>query len=173
MKRSFKTATAVLSLLVFAFLNASAFAEGVGKISGRVVDAETGIELPGTVIRIEGTDYGNMAGPDGSYFIWTVMTGTYTLTAHLLGYETKTISNVEVIANRTTEVNFKLQFSASIIPNARKIHQQYLEKLKIKTEQVDPVIDSLESYFLGIGLVVENGIHWSPNVDCDTVPYDS
>jgi hypothetical protein len=43
-----------------------------GKISGKVVDSETGMELPGASVRINGTTMGNMAGADGSYFILNV-----------------------------------------------------------------------------------------------------
>ena len=61
-----------------------AFAGVTGKISGRVIDTETGLELPGASVRIEGTTMGNMAGPDGSYFILNVPPGTYSVTASLI-----------------------------------------------------------------------------------------
>lgn len=172
MKRSLKIATVVLSILVVAFFNTPAFAEGTGKIAGRVGDAETGMELSGASIRTEGTAYENMVGPDGLYFIINVPPGTYTLRVSHLGYKTMTISDVTVLANITTEVNIKLQSLDSYIPNARIIHQAFLKKMKIKTEQIDPLIDSLESYLKRNGLVVDNTIATSLDVKCDTAPYN-
>jgi outer membrane receptor protein involved in Fe transport len=104
-----------VSFLGLAFLVLSvvpAFAGVTGKISGRVIDTETGLELPGASVRIEGTTMGNMAGPDGSYFILNVPPGTYSVTASLIGYISMTVQEVRVASDRTSDVTFKLKASA-------------------------------------------------------------
>jgi len=114
MMRFSKRKVAII-ILGLAFLVASgvpALAGITGKISGRVIDAETGTELPGASIRIEGTTMGNMASLDGSYFIINIPPGTYSVTASIIGYISVTVENVQVISDRTTEVSFKLKATA-------------------------------------------------------------
>jgi outer membrane receptor protein involved in Fe transport len=100
----------VLAILIFS--SCPIFAGVTGKISGKVVDAESGEELPGASIRIEGTTLGNMAGPDGSYFIISIPPGVYSVTASLIGYQSVTAKGVEVASDRTTEQSFKLKATA-------------------------------------------------------------
>jgi outer membrane receptor protein involved in Fe transport len=107
-----KVAIAVLGLLFLVFLSVPTFAGITGKISGRVIDAESGAELPGASIRIDGTTMGNMAGPDGSYFIINIPPGVYSVTASLIGYISVTAKDVQVKSDLTTEQNFKLKASA-------------------------------------------------------------
>ncbi len=107
-----KAAMAILGLAVLMLSSVPALAGITGKISGRVIDVETGTELPGASIRINGTTMGNMAGPDGSYFIINVPPGMYSVTASLIGYISVTMEGVQVISDRTSEVSFKLKASA-------------------------------------------------------------
>jgi outer membrane receptor for ferrienterochelin and colicin len=55
---------------------------------------------------------GNMAGPDGSYYITNVPAGSYSITGSLIGYISMTVTEVRVKADGTTEVSFKLKASA-------------------------------------------------------------
>jgi len=107
-----KVGICVLGLTFLVAFSAPAFAGVTGKISGRVTDAETGQELPGASVRIEGTTMGNMAGPDGSYFIINIPPETYSVTASLIGYISVTVEGVQVSSDRTSEVNFRLKASA-------------------------------------------------------------
>ncbi len=107
-----KVFIAILGLCLVGLLGSPTLAGITGKISGKVIDAETGTELPGASIRIEGTTMGNMAQADGSYFIINVPPGTYSVTASIIGYIPVTVEGVQVISDRTTEVNFKLKASA-------------------------------------------------------------
>ncbi|MFQ6031324.1 MAG: TonB-dependent receptor domain-containing protein [Candidatus Zixiibacteriota bacterium] len=105
-------AIAIMGLAILIFSSGPLFAGVTGKISGRVIDAESGEELPGASIRIEGTTLGNMAGPDGSYFIISIPPGEYSVSASLIGYQSVTKKGVQVISDRTTELNFKLKATA-------------------------------------------------------------
>jgi len=114
MKRFLKRegAIAIMGLAILIFSSSPLFAGVTGKISGKVVDVESGEELPGASIRIEGTTMGNMAQADGSYFIISVPPGEYSVTASLIGYQSVTAKGVQVISDRTTEQNFKLKATA-------------------------------------------------------------
>lgn len=103
---------AIMGLAILIFSSGSLFAGVTGKVSGRVIDAESGEELPGASIRIEGTTLGNMAMPDGSYFIISIPPGEYSVTASIIGYQSVTMKGVQVISDRTTEVNFRLKATA-------------------------------------------------------------
>lgn len=87
-----------------------ALAGNVGKIAGVVTD-EHGDPLPGVSIRIDGTSMGAASNFDGSFIIINVPPGTYTLTAQMVGYNKMIVQGVEVKADSTAEVNFKLTAS--------------------------------------------------------------
>ena len=107
-----KVAIIIMGLAILIFSCCPLFAGVTGKISGNVIDAESGEPIPGASIRIEGTTLGNMAMPDGSYFIISIPPGEYSVTASCIGYISMTVQGVEVMSDRTTEVSFKLKASA-------------------------------------------------------------
>jgi outer membrane receptor protein involved in Fe transport len=93
--------------LVFTFTE-NIFAGVTGKISGKVTSSETGEELIGINIVIEGTTMGAASGLDGSYIINNVEPGTYTLIVSGIGFQKQRIENVKVTSDFTTNVDVKL-----------------------------------------------------------------
>jgi len=79
-----------------------------GKISGKVVDAETKSPMPGVNIIIIDLTSGAASDLNGDYFILNIPPGTYSLRASMVGYNSTTVQNVDVSINHTTEVNFEL-----------------------------------------------------------------
>ena len=88
-----------------------------GKISGSVLDSETGEVLIGANVIIEGFWKNNQVvgmpvlrgaatDEEGFYFIINLQPGTYAVKAQMIGYETKRITNVKVGSNRTITVDF-------------------------------------------------------------------
>ena len=77
-------------IFIFLLLITSITFASSGKISGKVVDAETGEPLVGVNIIIRGTHTGVASDIDGFYFIINLNPGVYTLEASYIGYE-KTI----------------------------------------------------------------------------------
>jgi len=96
-------------LLICLVLPLSLFAATTGKISGRVVDAETGEPLPGANITIVGTNFGAATDPDGYYFIINIRPGKYDLRTTMMGYQTLEKTDVSVFVDQTTPVNFDLK----------------------------------------------------------------
>jgi hypothetical protein len=84
----------------------------VGKIVGYVVDAVTNKPLPGCNVIIDGTTLGAAADEDGYFFIVNVPPGTYKVTARMMGYQVTTQTNVRVVIDLTTNINFKLSGEA-------------------------------------------------------------
>jgi hypothetical protein len=86
-----------------------AFAQNTGKISGEVVDANTGEPLPGANVRVEGTTQGAATNSNGEYTIPQVQPGTYTIQVTFVGYQTVRRTNVEVVGGITKRLDFELQ----------------------------------------------------------------
>jgi len=99
----------LIVLLLAVFLVPSILFAGVtGKIAGTVVDVETGAPLIGANVIIEGTNMGTATNLDGYYFIINVPPGTYRVKAMMMGYQSVVKTNVKVIVDLTSKVNFKL-----------------------------------------------------------------
>ncbi|MFA6980852.1 MAG: TonB-dependent receptor [Ignavibacteriaceae bacterium] len=97
----------LFSLFLFVF-SATIFAGQTGKISGKVVDAETGEAIIGANIVIEGTFLGAAADFDGYYFINNIPPGEYRIIASAVGYQKVVIQKVQVKIDLTTKLDIKL-----------------------------------------------------------------
>lgn len=85
-----------------------AFAQNTGKISGKVTDRATGEGIPGVNVVLAGTTYGSITDVEGDYFILGVPVGSYDVQASFVGYQTETVSGVDVSSGYTQEINFSL-----------------------------------------------------------------
>uniref|UniRef100_A0A7C4TG93 TonB-dependent receptor n=1 Tax=candidate division WOR-3 bacterium TaxID=2052148 RepID=A0A7C4TG93_UNCW3 len=96
---------------LFCLILAGAFLFGAeyGKITGKVLDAETGEALVGADVMVEGTELGAATDEKGEYVILYVPAGSYAVTASYLGYDQFTYTNVIVNADQTTFLNFRLK----------------------------------------------------------------
>ncbi|HCD53050.1 MAG TPA: TonB-dependent receptor, partial [Balneolaceae bacterium] len=103
MKR-FKQILLVLSLLL---LPAVLFAQS-GKITGKILDADTKEPLIGATVGIQGTTKGAIADIDGNYLMLNVPPGTYVLEARYIGYATVVVQEVIVRTDLTTTQDFEL-----------------------------------------------------------------
>lgn len=98
-----------LVLLVVTAFTAPVLRAGTsGKIAGAVYNAETDEELPGTTIRILELGYAVPCDADGEFYFINVPVGTYTIEATLIGYQRMTKTEVKVLVDLTTPVDFNL-----------------------------------------------------------------
>ncbi len=98
----------VMVLILFHAIVMTSFAGITGKIAGKVTDSETNEPITGANVVIEGEAMGAATDDQGDYFILNVGPGTYTVQAVMIGYTTSTITEVQVSAERTIEINFSL-----------------------------------------------------------------
>ncbi len=98
----------VANVFLSVVLIAAAHAGTTGKIAGKVVDAQTKEPLIGVNVFIPGTTLGAASDLEGNYFIINIPPGTYQLKASAVGYASKTVNNVTVSADRTTQITFEL-----------------------------------------------------------------
>ena len=95
-------------LLILLAMPMMVFAQGTGKLSGRVIDESTGEGLPGANVILQGTTLGATTDINGDYFIIGVPVGSYTVQATFVGFAPETVVGVEVNAGYTRELNFDL-----------------------------------------------------------------
>lgn len=104
-----KSNLVALVLFLAITITTVAFSGTTGKIAGVIKDNVTGYPLPGASIVIEGTTMGAAADANGYYFIINVPPGKYRLKAMMMGYKTVIKTEVQVIIDLTTKVDFDLE----------------------------------------------------------------
>lgn len=99
-----------LFVVIFGFVEAvfSPVLAQDGKLAGTVTDAESGENLPGVNITLDGTQQGTASKPDGSYAVIGITPGEYTVRFSLVGYGTKVIEDVRIRSDRTRRLNVEL-----------------------------------------------------------------
>lgn len=95
------------ALLVGLIWSLPALGAPVGRITGRVVDADTGESLPGANVRIAGTSIGTATDIDGRYTISAAPAGQQTLIVSYVGYRPQE-REVEVADGFVLEADFAL-----------------------------------------------------------------
>lgn len=93
--------------IYFLSLSYQVAAQG-GKIVGVVTDAENGQPLIGCSIFVENLMLGDATDNDGSYLILNIPSGTHTIKAQMVGYNTQVIEGVKVSSGLTITMDFKL-----------------------------------------------------------------
>lgn len=79
-----------------------------GSIKGTVTDSQ-GVPLPGATLQITGvTNLTTISGNDGTYS-FSLQSGTYTLEARYISFQTQRITNLVVTENNTTSLNIALK----------------------------------------------------------------
>ncbi|MBS1260979.1 MAG: hypothetical protein MAG453_00296 [Calditrichaeota bacterium] len=81
-------------------------------LRGVVSDAETGRPLTGANVVIEGARLGAATDLDGAYLIFNVEPGAYRVAVTMLGYERRTVSDVNVAAEGATTLDVRLEPAA-------------------------------------------------------------
>jgi len=90
------------STIMFADVNAQALK---GRITGKIVDSETGDALIGANVFLQGTMIGAACDLDGNYRIEKILPGKYPLIISMMGYTKTTITDVLVSAGKVTKIN--------------------------------------------------------------------
>jgi hypothetical protein len=103
----------ILPLSLILIISAQSFAQTTGKISGKIIDQKTSEALIGASAMIQGTSTGAAADVEGSYVISGLKPGKYTLEVRYMGYQTKSIADIEIKAGAVTTMDVALNESAS------------------------------------------------------------
>jgi hypothetical protein len=114
LKRTLTVALFTAALAASVFSDTAGQSEGdSGRITGRVIDAETGRGLVGANVAVAGTGIGTLSGIDGRYLLVGVpTTGSLSLSASFLGYGEKTVAGVRVSPSSALSLDLALAPSA-------------------------------------------------------------
>ena len=104
MKRILLTVSALLGLVLLSFSQTE-------KLSGKVLNSKNE-PIVGASLKFEGSNAGTISGVDGEFTLSLSVGKKYTLIITSVGYESKTIADVEVTAGHVNELQIVLVESA-------------------------------------------------------------
>jgi len=143
----------------------------VGKVSGRVTDAENGEGLPNANVVLEGTTLGAATDINGNYTILNVPPGVHTVVFSFVGYQSVRVREVRVSVDFTTTLNAKLKITAveigavEVIGERQPLVRQDLTNttVAVNAETIESLpVDAVQDIVrLQSGVTVDNsgGIH--------------
>ncbi|MYD26650.1 MAG: outer membrane beta-barrel protein [Gemmatimonadetes bacterium] len=81
----------------------------MGRISGTVVDAETGDPLIGATVVVVGLELGSMADLEGFYLIRNVPAGLHTVRVSMIGYAAKRVTEIQVEPDQVSRIDITVE----------------------------------------------------------------
>ncbi len=117
--------TAALALLAFTVMEARGQAS-MGRISGTVVDAETGDPLIGATVVVVGLELGAMADLEGAYLIRNVPAGLHTVRVSMIGYAAKRVTEIQVDPGQVSRINITVE-QELIVADVVEVTARHLE----------------------------------------------
>lgn len=107
----------------------------VGKLSGKITDANTREPLIGANVVIINTDWGGATNVDGEYFILNIPPANYEVRVSYVGYAPKTIQNVRIVGGVTYELNVELTTDFTL-PDIVVQDKKFFEEKATNTRKV-------------------------------------
>lgn len=163
-KKIFASFRIILAILLT--YTALVYAGTTGKISGKVIDADTKEPLVGVTVMIEGTTLGAATDIEGEFYIINIPPGVYKLKASYIGYTSKIVEQVRVQVDLTTKVNFELKSSSvqlgqEVTVSAKRVIQKDLtsSERSMQSDQIQdlPVRDVASILSLQAGITRDAG----------------
>lgn len=138
----FKNKKRIYLVVILLFCITKSFASGTGNLSGFVIEEQSGTALSSAniIIYAQWIDHnqllykdliGTMTDKDGHYLITNLQPGIYSVKVTYMGYADKIHEKIEILPNKTTNINFKLVFQAikgqqvTVISNKRSRTADY------------------------------------------------
>ncbi len=158
-----KSIASIFTLFIFLF--SSILAGTTGKLSGNVADSRTGEPLVGVNIVIVGTQMGAITDIHGDYAIISVVPGTYTVRASIIGYAPMSQTQVRIDIDQTTAINFKLQEEAIqrdevIVVAERPVVQQDVASTRanISVKEIESLPVASVNAVVGLQAGIQSGL---------------
>lgn len=122
---------------IFTFSYTLQAQQGVGKLSGKVLDTQTKEPLIGANVVVVNTQLGAATNVEGEYFVLGITPGTYDIKVSYIGYGPKTIKDVRIVSGVTYELNVELSTDLTL-PEVIVLERKLIEA---KTTNTVKVID--------------------------------
>ncbi|MFY7889236.1 MAG: carboxypeptidase-like regulatory domain-containing protein, partial [Spirosomataceae bacterium] len=117
----------ILTLLSFSV----SLAQQLGTIRGTIKDASSKEDLVGATVLVDGLNKGASADINGFFSLKGIPVGTYKLKVSFVGYKTKVVENVRVVAESVTEVNIFVEENAGTTLNEVRVVGQRLTNTEV------------------------------------------
>jgi len=119
-----------------------------GKLTGTVVDAETGEALIGVNVFLFGTNYGAATDIDGNYLIQAIPSGKYSLVFSIIGYAKSSVEEVFIEEGSVSTINFAMRsdsFEIDEVVVSAKLLENNEANLLIKRQKSNAVSDAISA----------------------------
>ncbi|RLD61798.1 MAG: TonB-dependent receptor [Bacteroidetes bacterium] len=98
----------ILLLQILLLISSIAISQ-TGTLRGKITDAETGEELIGAAVMVEGSFQGSSADLDGDYAIPDIMAGATSIRCTYISYESQTITGIDIKDGDISILDIKLK----------------------------------------------------------------
>jgi len=123
----------IFYFLVILFSVQVSFSQQAG-LKGQIIEESTGKTLPGAIIRIKNTTLATESDIDGNFFFRSVTVGKYDVEFSALGFETKIVTEVEVLEKEVTNL------TVSLVEKNNVLDEVVIRTVKAKTESVQSLL---------------------------------
>lgn len=119
--------------LLFLILTQTIFSQG-GIISGIVIDESNGTTLPGVNITVKGLKKSISSDSEGKFIFRNIPVGIYEIDVSSIGYQSKVVTEINVIVNETTDINITL------FPQKNVLDEVVITRTRAKSETVKSLL---------------------------------
>ena len=132
----------ILNIICILILKQTLLGGTTGKLSGVLIDKETGEPLIGCNIIIEDTYFGTSSNEKGEYTMLNIPPKTYTIRFEMIGYKKLVNEGVIIISDKTTSLNGELV--SSVIAGEEVIVVAEKKLIQFDVTQSEAIISSEE-----------------------------
>ena len=132
----------ILNMICILILHQILFGGTTGKLSGTLIDKETGEPLIGCNIIIEDTYLGTSSNEKGEYALLNIPPNTYSIRFEMIGYKKLVNEGVIIISDKTTSLNGELV--SSVIAGEEVVVVAEKKLIQFDVTQSEAIISSEE-----------------------------
>ena len=132
----------ILNIICILILHQILFGGTTGKLSGTLIDKETGEPLIGCNIIIEDTYLGTSSNEKGEYALLNIPPNTYSIRFEMIGYKKLVNEGVIIISDKTTSLNGELV--SSVIAGEEVVVVAEKKLIQFDVTQSEAIISSEE-----------------------------
>ena len=132
----------ILNIICILILHQILFGGTTGKLSGTLIDKETGEPLIGCNIIIEDTYLGTSTNEKGEYALLNIPPNTYSIRFEMIGYKKLVNEGVTIISDKTTSLNGELV--SSVIAGEEVVVVAEKKLIQFDVTQSEAIISSEE-----------------------------
>lgn len=112
------------------------FAQGTGRLRGKVIDEDDGQPIIGASIQILGTYKGAVSEVDGGYIIEGIKPGDYSVKVQFMGYGTMQFNDISIKENQTTQLNIKMSSSREVLQMVTVVGRRAQVDLEVAASEI-------------------------------------